>query len=224
MGEIKKDVMQVIYIAFAITSILIVVAILFFGCSGNSEPIKSAFSLMGNYVGGITTLAAAYIASLLFNNWREQHNKQVDSDFIMKLYDCLFEMRTYSINTVGFMRDYLSKVDKHKFKEELINNSQYLCRLIDFSALKLSDVAYVITEKDYEEKFSPQISIIIDELYLLNDLYRSCINSDNSNEITIEYKGTQNLKSIDEKLGATLTDLNERYKSFMIELKIYYKA
>ncbi|MCI3879786.1 hypothetical protein [Acinetobacter higginsii] len=45
----------------------------------NSAALSSAFEAMGGLFGGITTLAAAYIASKLFNDWKLQHNKSIES-------------------------------------------------------------------------------------------------------------------------------------------------
>ncbi|MDR8279496.1 hypothetical protein FPK83_26280, partial [Acinetobacter baumannii] len=53
--------------------------------------IKDVFSIGA-------TLAAALIAISLFNDWKEQHNKQVNSDFIMKFYDDLFDMKADAIS------------------------------------------------------------------------------------------------------------------------------
>jgi hypothetical protein len=68
--------------------------------------LKDSLSTTSGFFGGIATLVAAYIASKLFNRWEDQHNKQVNSDFIMKLYDCLFEMRQLSTSSVGFIRNF----------------------------------------------------------------------------------------------------------------------
>jgi hypothetical protein len=39
--------------------------------------LKDALSTTSGFFGGITTLVAAYIASRLFNDWKEQHNLQI---------------------------------------------------------------------------------------------------------------------------------------------------
>ena len=181
-------------------------------------------SAFGSVLSGVGTIFAGFIAVYLFNDWREQHNKQVDSDFIMKLYDCLFEMRQLSTQTVGFMRDYLSKQDKNEYGDELKHHNRMLCHLIDYSALKLSDVAYVITTDEYENKFSPQILLISEELHELNDLYRLFLKSSNVNDVPPVYKNLEELTQIDKRLELSLIDLNDKYRSFLVELKKYYKA
>lgn len=39
--------------------------------------IKDAWSTIASFFGGFATLTAAYIASRLFNDWKEQHNLQI---------------------------------------------------------------------------------------------------------------------------------------------------
>ena len=41
------------------------------------QPLKDALSITASFFGGFATLTAAYIASKLFNNWKEQHNLQI---------------------------------------------------------------------------------------------------------------------------------------------------
>lgn len=186
--------------------------------------LKDSLSTTSGFFGGIATLVAAYIASKLFNRWEDQHNKQVNSDFIMKLYDCLFEMRQLSTSSVGFIRNYLTKENKSNYVQQLRENNQRLCYLIDYSALKLSDVAYVITEDDYENIFSKQITIITNKLYDLNELYKIFLETDNPDTIHPIYKQLEDINQIDTSLEETLIDLNARYRAFPVELKKYYMA
>jgi len=186
--------------------------------------LKDSLSTTSGFFGGIATLVAAYIASKLFNRWEDQHNKQVNSDFIMKLYDCLFEMRQLSTSSVGFIRNYLTKENKSNYVQQLRENNQRLCYLIDYSALKLSDVAYVITEDDYENIFSKQITIITNKLYDLNELYKIFLETDNPDTIHPIYKQLEDINQIDTSLEETLIDLNARYRAFLVELKKYYMA
>ncbi|WP_010117525.1 hypothetical protein [Acinetobacter sp. P8-3-8] len=41
------------------------------------QPLKDALSISASFFGGFATLTAAYIASKLFNDWKEQHNLQI---------------------------------------------------------------------------------------------------------------------------------------------------
>lgn len=68
--------------------------------------LKDTWSTLGSFFGGITTLSAAYIASLLFNDWKEQHNKEIEIKFISKVLEC-FEQFDLKI-TKMFQFDYLT--------------------------------------------------------------------------------------------------------------------
>lgn len=72
MSDIQKKVKCVIGLTVALIIILVVLSIVYLGCDKNSNPVINSLTLIGSYAGAITTLAAAYIASLLFNDWRDE--------------------------------------------------------------------------------------------------------------------------------------------------------
>ncbi|WP_336034684.1 hypothetical protein [Acinetobacter bereziniae] len=41
------------------------------------QPLKDSLTITSSFFGGFATLTAAYIASRLFNDWKEQHNLQI---------------------------------------------------------------------------------------------------------------------------------------------------
>ncbi|BCB00194.1 hypothetical protein ATCC19606_25290 [Acinetobacter baumannii] len=43
--------------------------------------VKESFSLTASFFGGITTLAAAYIALVIYENWKVEYNKNIEKDF-----------------------------------------------------------------------------------------------------------------------------------------------
>lgn len=64
---------------------------------------------MGNYVGAIATLAAAYIASLLFNDWRDQVKEKRKEYFILKYLEYLDYMNQLLFNLTFHHRDFEDK-------------------------------------------------------------------------------------------------------------------
>lgn len=58
--------------------------------------VKESFSLTASFFGGITTLAAAYIALVIYENWKVEYNKNIEKDFLMKalssLENCHFNL------------------------------------------------------------------------------------------------------------------------------------
>ncbi|RZG71927.1 hypothetical protein EXU29_12450 [Acinetobacter wuhouensis] len=185
------------------------------------QPLKDALSVTASFFGGFATLTAAFIGSKLFNDWRDQHNKQVNSDFIMKFYDNLFEMKATAISVVGYFIDYLNLETLEQRQEQyenLINHNKRLCYLIDYSSQSLSDLAFILDEDDYDKNFKPMIGQLHEKLSILNDFFRLYINNPNA---PISSDADQILI---EQLPELEEDLYDHYRSFMVELKRYYRA
>jgi len=75
-----SHLISTIFIATAFGCILLFAVIFWFYSNADSKTLillKDSLSTASGFFGGITTLIAAYIASRLFNDWKEQHNKQV---------------------------------------------------------------------------------------------------------------------------------------------------
>ncbi|WP_455794780.1 hypothetical protein, partial [Acinetobacter baumannii] len=151
----KDNVVNAICIFGIVVSIcfmLIVMLKYFYGQKIDISFIKDIFSIGA-------TLFAALIAISLFNDWKDQHNKQVNSEFIMKFYDDLFDMKAEAISLIGFLMDYTGLEFKEKIEQykELEKNNIFLCKLKDFSMQKLSDLAFIINEDDYNKHFKNKI-------------------------------------------------------------------
>lgn len=69
------------------TIISFVIVWLGFPTEKPQDSFKDALSFSGGVFAGSTTFGAAIIAGFLFNDWREQHNKQVRNDFSLRLFD-----------------------------------------------------------------------------------------------------------------------------------------
>ncbi|MBJ8552668.1 hypothetical protein [Acinetobacter bereziniae] len=52
----------------------------------SSQPLKDALSITASFFGGFATLTAAYIASKLFNDWREQKKYEIISNLSLETY------------------------------------------------------------------------------------------------------------------------------------------
>lgn len=86
--NIYKSVKNSIICSIAITLILILISSIFLWLNNDSNPIKNGFTLIGNYFSGITTLTAAYIASLLFNDWRNPHKATFYTNECKSIINC----------------------------------------------------------------------------------------------------------------------------------------
>lgn len=85
--DIRKSIYNTLWITTALSVTIIVVCAIVSGCNGEQKPISNAITMYGSYFGGIATLAAAYIASLLFNKWQDQHNKNIESSLILNIVE-----------------------------------------------------------------------------------------------------------------------------------------
>jgi len=75
-------------------STIFLFAIIFYLYGGGSDALRDALSMTAGFFGGIATLVAAYIATKLFNDWKEQHNKQI----------LAFEAKKLHLDLSGLMR------------------------------------------------------------------------------------------------------------------------
>lgn len=142
----KHEKLSKISLANAVqTSILIVgiFTLLVFGGSyyfvlsdvkASEQPLKDALSITASFFGGFATLIAAYIASLLFNDWKDEKNYELESKYLentllniapifselmlirndsnnLKKIDSIAILKTNYLNSTRFdMFDYVIKV------------------------------------------------------------------------------------------------------------------
>ncbi|MFL9576490.1 hypothetical protein, partial [Acinetobacter baumannii] len=90
---------------------------------GDAKAVQDSLSTTGSIFGALATLAAASIAAYLFNDWKEQHNKQVTNHLALQAFD---EFSNIEKNTLEFAT-YISDL------EILIGS--YECEL-DYDALR----------------------------------------------------------------------------------------
>lgn len=185
--------------------------------SGDEHSIDKAFSVTASFFGGIATLVAAYIATQLFNDWKEQHNKNIDSQFCMKIYDFIDFANIELFVISNYLRDYLSINDEKKldYVDQLKTHSQRLLNLKDSSLIKLSNVSYFINKEEYELKYLPEINIIDENLQKYQDLYEKFI-------LGNSYQG--NIEKLENMLDDLMLHTRERLRAVVVELSKYYKA
>lgn len=221
----KDNVVNAICIFGIVVSIcfmLIVMLKYFYGQKIDISFIKDIFSIGA-------TLFAALIAISLFNDWKDQHNKQVNSEFIMKFYDDLFDMKAEAISLIGFLMDYTGLEFKEKIEQykELEKNYIFLCKLKDFSMQKLSDLAFIINEDDYNKHFKNKIDELgrkLESILLIYNIFLETYDLDKREKS----KDSRIIKEAENKLLDSLPtmqgDLYNHYRAFMVELKKYYRA
>lgn len=73
LSSIKTSVTKTIAATFIILFFILAFTWIVFDFQESSSSLKDSWGVASSLFSGIATLAAAYIASLLFNDWRDQH-------------------------------------------------------------------------------------------------------------------------------------------------------
>ena len=118
MKDIQEKIKSVLGCAIALILTLIVSSIIYLGCNEGDGAIINSLSLIRNYIGAITTLTAAYIASLLFNDWRDQVKDKRKEYFILKYLEYLDYMHQLLFNLTFHHKDF---EDKALFQAKIAN-------------------------------------------------------------------------------------------------------
>lgn len=153
--DIRKSIYNTLWITTALSVTIIVVCAIVSGCNGEQKPIFNAITLYGSYFGGIATLAAAYIASLLFNKWQDQHNKNIESNLILKIvesFNSFDEKLSYFYGPISNSYDREQIEAPDPIFEKLNNNKFEILFDLQMSFLKAIDSIekYSIVEGNYE--------------------------------------------------------------------------
>lgn len=104
-----------------------------------SDPnaMKDALSTTGSYFGAASTLGAAVIAAYLFNDWREQHNKIVESEYLREALVCIRDIEIIekrirvalkqTTSVLGINYNMLQNIDY----ASLLNNCRKVVQLLE---------------------------------------------------------------------------------------------
>lgn len=88
-----KDQVQTVFLICCVISIILfgfIYSLMVKDINNLAETVKESFSLTASFFGGIATLAAAYIATILFNDWKDQEKYKLHLKFIESISsDCI---------------------------------------------------------------------------------------------------------------------------------------
>lgn len=175
-----------------------------------------AISAFGSLLGALGAFFATIVAAYLYNDWKEAHNKNIDAQFCMKIYDFIDWANHELIMISGFIKDYsrLDEDKKVKNHEALNDHLNRLLYLSDKTTINLSNLGYFIDSEEYNSLYIPNINYIIDNLETFMDLYRSYSTGNT-------YK---DLDAFSENVDNLMIQTRNLYRAFIVELKKYYKA
>lgn len=145
-----RDVKNIVANTIAITCVGLLFLFAFtwiiFNFQGSATSLKDTWSIVSSLFGGIATLAAAYIASILFNDWRVQENEIFKRDLAHAIY-----------NDMGTLLSMLLvKHEKHDINEIQIQFQKINHSLLLYSKKELKIKRLII---DFGVIYTKQIGI-----------------------------------------------------------------
>lgn len=110
---------------------------------------ESALNITGSYFGGITTLTAAYIASRMFNDWKDQHNKSVDKEII---FGVISNLNSFLLETQHFHNSICQVVNSSELIKFKLSNDQF-AETVDYlrKIIRQHENAVIIVTNNYSD-------------------------------------------------------------------------
>lgn len=190
--KFKKEIFQILTVFILVTALFTSFSWICIHYQKPSESAKETLSIAVTFMGVLGTVFAALIAVLLFNDWKDQHNKQIVNKFGLQVYEIFSEFEKKLL----IHNQYLLQLDKllvdnygdqaNKYMLQADDNMQYLNNIensIDemkvlFNSLYSQFQIYSIALGDLNIKYSTyndylfqfnDIYLIDDEFYHLNE-------------------------------------------------------
>ena len=122
IGSMKTKILIINIIAslFVVMIFLIALTFILFHYQSSPTALKDSWSTVGSFFGGIATLTAAYVASLLFNDWRFEKDHETKSIYLNNAIQKLSEIHSSLIESRSNANNLL------KINNCLILNTDYL--------------------------------------------------------------------------------------------------
>lgn len=131
-----------------------------------SEPIEKTLSTTVGFFGGFATLGAAYIATGVFNSWKDQHNKNLESAILLEYLKTIDMIREVILPYYYGLKVYSIKElnNRNLFNEE---------KLIEYDSLVILEIFFYYQEKYIDLQLhkwssSNKYSILKDKNYIIN--------------------------------------------------------
>lgn len=212
--KFKTEIFQIL-VAISISTILFLLGtwIAYYYYEFGNQSFKEAITITVSFLGPITTILAALVAVILFNDWREVHNKTIDAQLCMRIYDFVDFANDELVVINGFIKDYNKVNTINEYKELLITHNRRLLNLHDLTVTKLSNLGYIIEENEYNTKYFPRIEQLMKNLDVYIYVYKMYLDG---------YSFTKD--QVDSKLDGLMIDTRNQYRAFVVELKKYYYA
>ncbi|WP_180127184.1 MULTISPECIES: hypothetical protein [unclassified Acinetobacter] len=120
MSDLQTKIFNVIAITVAAVFFCFASSWILFEFKGSSNSLKDTWSIVSSLFGGGATLVAAYIASLLFSDWRDPANYTTTKEQALEVMGVLSQVK-YKLNTMQDNLRTLNKINAFLiFNEELL--------------------------------------------------------------------------------------------------------
>lgn len=194
MKETQKTIINALVFTVIATLFFFALTFILFDFFKAGTSLKDAWATLGSFFGGITTLVAAYVATKLFNDWRDQEK-------IIFLRNVAYETSNLILTLFNIMQGYSGE------KESLLNQvmpiqSQITLKLAILNKqIKDGQMHLVNTNfKGFIKDYIGAIELYQHDKQALNNQVRILINSYGAELGYIT--GLANLDNIFEKLAA----------------------
>ncbi|WP_336930326.1 hypothetical protein [Acinetobacter tandoii] len=147
--SIKNKVSNTFAICFLLLLFLLTFTWIIFDFNGSTESLKDSWSIVSSLFGGITTLAAAYVATLLYTDWKDPHNSNIEAQHKKQILDIVRSLEQSEEKYHWLIKAYLdgdkiaqSSIDLYLPESELqifIQNVNNLLSLLDELYLMTKD-------------------------------------------------------------------------------------
>lgn len=178
--NIKDKVQTVVFLCFLIIFPIFALAFCFYSQTNHalSEILDKSFSVSIGVFGGAATLTAAYIASLLFNDWREAYNHDFKVKILLNLLTELDDLEEIAEELLRVLY-FKSVVEMSQLDFDVSPQPpQYLFDEVDKVHKKFSDNQYnnwtignrylLLNSHDYTEYLKESIAYINESFDYIN--------------------------------------------------------
>ncbi|PZT84925.1 MAG: hypothetical protein DI627_14445 [Acinetobacter sp.] len=149
MSEIQNKIINVIAITVAVGFFCFASSWILFEFKGSSNSLKDTWSIVSSFFSGGAALIAAYIASLLFNDWREIKKNEIQVNYVLVIKKQVQDI----LNRINSNRTQF-----YKWKIKI--------RRKEFSVVELRQLSNEIWEFEYEiVVYLNQIILDMNELH-----------------------------------------------------------
>ncbi|MCX0344498.1 hypothetical protein NVV27_01940 [Acinetobacter radioresistens] len=228
----EKDLKVKIIDVFGAVSSLAVIFFFFtlwlFSYNSIDQPLKEAWTSTISFLSVLATLAAAYIAAHLFNDWKDQHNQNLETTILLEF-----------ISKLDFFEEYVSSYQNllisHSIKE--MGNLDKQIRMIEpitlaatvhyykkkfdglnYNSKTLANKYYLLKKRDYGDGLK-SIALLIKQSL---NLQKSIISTEkvNNNSYSIELDSIQlSIDATIEILGQAKKTINELYTQAIVDIR-----